>query len=65
MYCFFLKNLYFFTSYILNVIIDINVVSTIQDEYDFHDGKIKNIKKNNFPFIKKRSKRNQTFNGIS
>ena len=57
--------LYFLTSYILNVIIDINVVSTIQDEYDFHDGKIKNIKKNNFPFIKKRSKRNGTFNGIS
>ena len=49
----------------MNVIIDINVVSTIQDEYDFHDGKIKNIKKNNFPVIKKRSKRNGTFNGIS
>ena len=65
MYCFFLKKLYFLTSYILNVIIDINVVSTIQDEYDFHDSKIKNIKKNNFPFIKKRSKRNGTFNGIS
>ena len=64
MHCFFFLNFFFFTSYILNVIIDINVVCTIQDEYDFHDGKIKNIKNNNFPFTKKRSKRNGAFNGI-